>query len=244
MSFFGTTIYGLEVQKGNVSGTSWTGRTARSVAITNAGFVDIWGSTANLVQSTANETWEIASLDAADTLAGTGAQKVLVEYLDEDYVEQSIIADMNGVGAVTLNADMFRPQNAVVIQSGSGKTNAGDIEVRVSGGGTTKRTIMAGFSVSQDIHFTVPAGKTAFLTLTGPLWPKNFDGDWRGIITPFGTNTELVSGQFPAYQNVYSVEFTAPIRVEEKSDITVRAKSSGAGPVIVNQILELYLVDT
>ncbi len=243
MSFFGTTIYGLEVQKGNVDGTTWAGGSARSVAITNAGFIDIWGSTANIVPSTANETWEIVSTDAADTLAGTGAQKVLVEYLDENYVQQSKVADMNGVGAVTLNADMFRPQNAIVILSGAGKTNAGDITIRVSSGGTTKRTIMAGFSLSQDVQRTVPAGKTGFLLLTAPLWAKNFDGDWRGIITPFGTNTEVASGQLPVYQNVYNVEFTAPIPVPEKSEITVRAKASVAGPVIVNQILELYLVD-
>lgn len=243
MSYFGTTIYGLEVQKGNVPGTTWVGRATRSVDITNAGFVDIWGSTANIVQATANETLEILSSDANDTLLGTGAQQILVEYLDDSHIEQTVTADMNGVTPVTLNADMFRVQNAVVISSGTGKTNAGDITVRVSGGGTKKRTIMAGFSLSEDSHYTVPAGKNAFLTKTSPLWPKNEDGDWRGIITPFGTNTEVASGQFPVYQNVYDVLFTAPIFVAEKSDITVRAKSTNVGPVIVNQQLEFYLVE-
>ena len=129
----------IEVAKGNIPGHSVRGLVMRSKNITDVDFIDIWGGAANFIPPTANETWEILSSNVDDTLLGTGARTVLVNYLDDSYARRSLVVNLDGTNAVTLNSDMFRPDGAVVISSGSDKRNEGDITIQVSGGGDLRQ---------------------------------------------------------------------------------------------------------
>lgn len=235
----------LEVAQGNIAGKTSRTISLSSTAITNTGFLDVWGSGTDLVYPTAAETWEIVSSSTADTnTAGTGARKVLVNYLDASYVEKSIVVNLNGTTPVVLNADHFRPNGATVIDSGSGQTNAGLITIRVSGGGNPRQFIPTGFSISMDSHITVPAGKKALTLTITPLLPKNEDAIFRAEALIDGTNTFITVGQFPFYQSTISLTLKAPFPLPEKSDLRIRAKSGNVGPIAVDVGFELLFVET
>ena len=233
----------FEVAKGNVPGHSLRGFATRSNTIIDSEFRDIWGGGGNIIYPVAAETWEVFSDSADDSIGGTGAQKILIQYLDDDYNIQTIIADLDGLTPVSLNSDMFRPDTAVIVLSGVGKFNQGLITVRDQASGNIRNIIPATVAVDQDIHYTVPAGFTAYSIKVVPYFPKNESGRLKGASTLFGTNTEISSGNFPFYQSPFEIKFDAPFRSPEKRDISFRAQSDNEGPIEVNLVFELLLVD-
>lgn len=112
------------------------------------------------------ESWEIVSANAADTAAGTGARTVLIQYLDDSYTQQQVIVTLNGTTPVAIAADCFRHQSAQVITAGSGRTNAGQLTIRVAGAGASRALVAAGFSSSRQASFTVPVGYSAYIQST------------------------------------------------------------------------------
>lgn len=239
-----TKSYFIEVAKGNVPGSETRSIVMRSKNITNVELIDIWGFSTNFVFPTANETWEIVSDNANDDSVGTGAQQVLVNYLDEDYVEQSTVVVLNGTTAVEIATNCFRPDGLIVISCGSGQQNEGNLTVQVSGGGAPRGYIEAGFSASEDTHYTVPAGKTTYLLKASPYWPKNEDGNVNGNVFLPDLNTVIKAGLFPAYQNTYDINFIAPFPLQEKSTLWYRAQSStNPGPIDISFVLEFIIVD-
>jgi len=237
--------YFVEVAKGNVAGESLKGIVMTNDGLVAGSFFDLWGGGAtNIVWPTAAETWEIVSDNANDSSGGSGARQVSVSYLDDQYIEQTEVVTLNGLTPVVLlGGDHFRPNGAQVISSGSSRENEGEIVIRVSGGGNPRQYIKPGFSVSQDGHFTVPANKTAFALQSTPFYEKNQDGDVRGRLLVFGTNTFLTTGQFAFYQNAFDIEVKALVPFPEKSDLIFQGTSTNPGPITVSLVLELLIVD-
>ncbi len=235
--------YFIELALGNITNSKGVGKAARSSAITNTGFLPIWGGATPMVFPTAVETWEIASLSPNDTLAGTGARTVLINYLDDSYVEQSAVVNLNGVTAVQVATDCFRPVGMVVIASGTSKHNEGLLTLQVAAGGNPRGFIKPTVSLGQDTYNTVPAGKTLVLVKVSPYVGKDDSGNLRGLLELFGANTIIESGIFPAYQNTYDIEFEIPIAVPEKSDFWYEFKSNNVGPIDVTVVTEYILKD-
>ena len=118
---------------------------------------------------------DISSSSAADTLAGTGAQKVRIFGVDGNYAYITEDLEMNGQTKVVGVKTFLRVFGAEVIQSGSGKVNAGDIHiVKTTTGGTytagvpgtltsAVNKILTGWGASMNGNFTTPAGETWYL---------------------------------------------------------------------------------
>ena len=101
-----------------------------------------------------------------DKSAYTGAQAVEFEYLDSSYVEHTEIVILNGTSAVaTVNSDIFRINNMHLIATGSLNESLGNISLRGTGAGATYAYITATFTQSRSSIYTVPTGKTLFITL-------------------------------------------------------------------------------
>lgn len=243
MSNIGTTDFLLEVAKGNIEGHSPLNLIGFNPSVETS-FEDIWFSGGNLVKPTANETWEIVSSDVNDDIVGTGARTVILFYLDEDYIFQFASVDMDGTTPVTLNTNHFRPVSALVTSSGSLETNAGDITIRVSGGGAIRQSIRAGISNSQDGRFTVFAGFTLVVLLITLYVSKNDDAVFRNCFQRPGSTSPIVVGaEFPLYQNTTQVISLVPISLVEKTDITLQAKSSNAAGVPITVTLQGVLIE-
>jgi len=102
--------------------------------------------------------------DDGDPTSNTGAQTIVINYLDDDFAEQTKTITMNGTSKVEwTSADFYRFQSAYVATSGTGNTNAGNIEITDAGNTLKYGYIDAGDGCSQCGIYTVPAGKTLYL---------------------------------------------------------------------------------
>jgi hypothetical protein len=72
---------------------------------------------------------DIVSTSANDTLAGTGAQVARLTYYRTDNTEVIVDKDLNGLTQVPVDDDMKFCSRIEIIQSGSGNTNAGEINL-------------------------------------------------------------------------------------------------------------------
>lgn len=128
---------------------------------------DVW-SAGELAGGPANITWPAAaaalsfvSTDAADAAAGTGARTLLAKGLDANYEEIEETVTMNGLTPVVTTKLFLRGNLYEVASAGSGQKNAGAISV--THGATIIGGILAGKSRSAQSHYTVPAGKNAYV---------------------------------------------------------------------------------
>lgn len=95
---------------------------------------------------------------------GTGAQTVIIYYLDANYVRQTEIFTMEGVALTnTVATDILRPYRMAVLTAGVQKTNLGNITLENTGGTLVYNHIPAGESQTQTTFFTVPAGYRCFV---------------------------------------------------------------------------------
>ena len=235
--------YFIELALGNIPGQTGRGEVSMTGIATDAGYTAIWGGLADMVFPTANETWELVSLSPNDTLTGTGARTVLVNYLDFDYVEQTATVNLNGTTGVQVATDCYRPSSMVVISSGSSKFNQGLITLQVAGGGNPRGFISPTFSASEDTYISVPAGKTLLIVKVSPYLGKDDSGNIKGLFEFFGTNTVVTTGTFPVYQNTYDIDFKVPFPAPEKTDLWYSFKSNSSAPTVVNFVIEYILKD-
>lgn len=227
MSFYGNTVFYLEVKKGNVVGHTIVDVTGTNTDVDTGTPEDIWPPGGNLVYPTANETVELFSADANDTAAGTGAQEVTITYMDDNHIVQTPVAvSTNGGTVATGITDYFRLVGMDVTAAGSSGFNAGDITLRVSGGSATRTAINfntdydVGVNTALDSHFTVPAGKTGYIITVSTSSRKGKDAVISLGFTN-GTNN-LFANKFPiaTYQNSFVVTLDAPLGpFPEKTDI-------------------------
>ncbi len=120
--------------------------------------VDVWeGGGAYPFPATA-QTLEVLSSSANDTAAGTGARTVSVSCLDAGYNQEALqTVSLNGITPVALTNQCLRVNVFTTATSGSGHVNAGDLTLRVAGGGTTLAIARAGYGFSRSAVYTVPA---------------------------------------------------------------------------------------
>lgn len=141
---------------------------------TTAALEDIWegagGSGTNLEiphPVAAGIQMELVSSDANDDGApvGTGARTVKIHYLDANFVEQTETIILNGTTPVnTVATDIRRVQSMQVITVGSLGKSAGIITLETTDSATEYCRIRLGFGISLKGEWTVPLGKTAYIT--------------------------------------------------------------------------------
>ncbi len=100
-----------------------------------------------------------------DKSAHTGAFAVRAQYLDGSYSEKTEIIILNGTTVVpTVNLDLFRINSFRMIAAGSGNKTVGNISIRNLADTPIYSYISAGYTRARNIIYTVPAGKTLFVT--------------------------------------------------------------------------------
>jgi hypothetical protein len=174
------------------------------------------GSAVNTTLS--NSTLEIVSSSPSDALAGTGIQSVKVVYINNsgDMVQSSNI-NLNGTTPVTsvltgVNEVLWMEASAV----GSGTVAAGNVRLRINGGGTEVEQITVGGNKSMSARFMIPTGYTGYVTATdAAAIGSNQDFRIRATVSTFDNslttpfhfleNLFLTSGVYGAKQLPYFV---------------------------------------
>jgi hypothetical protein len=179
----------------------------------------------------------VSSSSTDDASAGTGARTVTVSGLDADYNEISELVTLNGQTPVNTTKSYLRVNRMIVRSAGSGGGNAGVI---YTGTGTVTSGVpanvyalingIAGSNQTLMALWTVPAGYTAYLVQydVSNGTSSNTPAVCKLILAvrPFGEVFQ--SKDVKSLTTGMHVEetFAVPQRIEEKSDIEVRAISS------------------
>jgi hypothetical protein len=232
--------YLYDIAEGNVTGHT---------AFAKLGYNDDVGATEEDVWTTGGVyPWiaaggialEVVSAEAQDTLAGTGVQKVRVSYLDVGYVARSEIISMLGATPVPLTNTKILRVNAIrATQVGTGGVAAGLITCRLVGGAATVyRSISAGFTRGRGATYTVPLGKTLYLTSVAVASGYTTAGKvvrWIGRAQVDDTDpTTRIPFFQPFFEgmtqdNAFHREFELPVKIPATADVRISAVSNGAG---------------
>lgn len=182
-----------DFKKVNVLGiTNQQNATQYTIGVNNYDVLNIGSTPVNLyVQNTS----------VNDTTAGTGARSVVIDYIDQNYDEQTVgFAMPVGVGVhIVPGVQALAVHRVTVDSTGTLLQNSGSIFVTNSVGTTTFAEIPAGDNVSHGCYFLVPRNKELILTdinisaigfpATIRVYEYNLDTRIRGSIGDFRLST-------------------------------------------------------
>jgi len=178
----------------------------------------------------------VQSSGTADTLTGPGVQKVKVTYLDPTYAQQTETLDMNGTAAVNMAGTILRVNSIRATQVGANGIAAGDITVQA--GATVYRQISTGFTRGRGLTYTVPLGKTLYITSVAVSSGYTTAGKvvrWIGRAQVDDTAPTVKIAFFQPFFEIITQdasfvrEFEIPIKIPATADLKISATSNGAG---------------
>lgn len=152
----------------------------------------------------------VKSSSASDVLAGVGAEKVTLTYLDDQFAIQSVSKDLNGTTLVEMATDFYRFISLQVTQSNNGAndtTNVGQLDIFNAGATENYGKMAPLYNLDGQCTCTIPAGYVGIIHAPGlsqasgevrqKLLIREDGGVWqlRGQQVIFGS---LMNGQIPA----------------------------------------------
>jgi len=201
----------------------------------------LWEYGGGYTYSSTADITQISSDSAGDT------NTVLIEGLDVNHAEKSVNIILNGTTPVGFSG-FFRILNVINTSSTdfvgniSVITNSGTYTAGVPDTASTVRAyIVPGDNISMMAMYTIPAGKTGYI-----VFGKASVSSGKDVVVRFYGRTN--GGVFMLRHIVdinsanYDYFFKAPMKMPEKTDIEVRATSSGAGTA-VSAAFDIILVD-
>ena len=225
----------LEVAKGNVAGHSFIHKFGANFDIdTNSDPETIWSAGGLYPWSSLSsaQTLYVLSTDAGDTM------DVEIQGLDADYELQTETVTLTGTTAVTTTNTFLR-----VFRMSADANNDGDITARVtSASGTIVAQIDTDYAQTLMAVYTVPAGKTAYLTALDTSVQKNKDAQVRLFQRPTG-EAFRIAHMAETFESSYRYDFTIPLKFPEKTDLEVRASEVESNNTRVTANFDLLLVD-
>ena len=193
------------------------------------------------------ETVAITSTSGNDSAAGTGARTVEVQGLNSSY---AVVTETLTVGGAASTTEFLRVFRAVVITAGSSGVNEGTVSITSSDTSTVLAQIgidgtganAAGRGQTFMALYTVPAGKTAYLTQwTVGCGKQNTDAVATFLARPEGgawNAKDIITVSATTYAKDYKI----PLQFTEKTDIEVRAYST-TNNSLVSSTFNLILID-
>ena len=241
--------FALEVARGNVPGASIVIKFGMNSDIdTGSTPEEIWDGSKRYVFPTAAALLSVQSTDALDTSTGTGARTITIQGLDSNYEEVSVDLTMNGTAAVLTTQTFTRVNRAFVKTAGTLEYNNGDIVITSQASGTPEVARITGqLGQTQMAVYTVPAGKSAYLTsFSGSITKKNsgiatIELWQRDAVSPVNRLQSSLSVSVDG-TTTYSKEFNFK-KFPEKTDIYVRCSYVSANDMSVFSNFGLILID-
>jgi len=177
-------------------------------------------------------------------LTCAGAQAVEIVFLDGAYAEQREIVILNGTGVVpTVKLTLFRINSFRVITAGANKIPTGFITLRHIDNTPVYSYITAGFNRARNAMYTVPAGKTLYVTelAGGYATTGNANKEYARITTRANidpTSKFKTDGLFYPFtdmltqNNTVIIPLNMPTSLTQKTDIKLSVIASATGAVI------------
>lgn len=177
------------------------------------------------------------SLDSKDMVVNIPLDSL--SNLKEDFSEASEIISLNGLTPVQLTYQTILRVNSIrATQVGTNLMSVGQIDVRTVTGGNIVRVISAGYTRGRGLTYTVPLGKTLYLTSISVFSGYTTAGKvvrWTGRAkvddTAPSTKIDFFQPFFEAItqDNNFHADFDMPVSIPATADLKVSALSNGAG---------------
>ena len=238
----GSLDYSISISSGNLEGVAYIEKFGMNEDVDSTKET-IWDGGALYDYLTAPETVSVTSSSGNDSASGTGARTVEVQGLDADY---NLVTESLTVGGPAGSQQFLRVFRVLVVTSGTLGTNAGVISVTSTGTAKTlaKIVVSGGSGLGQTFMalYTVPAGKTAYLTQwTVGSGKQNTDAICFLACRPFGgswnSKDVITVSATTSFKN-----YTIPMMFEEKADIEIRGYSS-TNNSLVSSTFNLIIID-
>ena len=160
----------------------------------------------------------VASTSASDT--GT----LEIQGLDANYGALTETVTMTGTTAVTTSNTFLRVFRCVY----RGSANVGTVTLRtVSDAGTVVAQIEPDRAQTLMAVYTIPANHRAFINVWTAGVGKNDDANVELYVRPLGEVFQIQS-EIKVYQSTFSLPFTIPLFIAQKTDIDIQASTTAA----------------
>ena len=175
-----------------------------------------------------------------DYSSTTGAHVVLLKYLDAAFAEKRELIIANGTTDTnTAGSDIYRIQEVHVVAAGSGNAPVGALSIRNTAGTVTYAFITAAYTQARQLIWTVPAGKTLYVTSLRMGWADsanqiNYARLWLRCNRIHGSDfsTGRIFNPFievMCANNTINAEMTFPLVLSAGTDIIAGGIATSAG---------------
>lgn len=212
---------------------------------------DIWskGGKYPFLSGTVGTAMRVSSSNALDAIGSAGCNTVKISYLDRNYATAVETVNLGGTAYATTSAtDIYRVNSFRVETAGGSACAVGNITLENATGGTVYGYITGGYTRGRNSAYTVPAGKSLYLTSIGYGYgcAANQVNYARMILRASQNDGVKTSGIFHPLSEVIAAnaevvaKFDLPIKVVEKVDMIVSGSATAAGiaDVVVRGWLE------
>ena len=190
----------------------------------------VWAQGGNYPWLDSAVTMFVSSTSVNDTSGGSGANTILIQGLDENYVEIEETITLNGQTQVVTQLSYLRVYRAFVTLAGSSGTSGGTIYIGSSGatGGVPNGTVYANLGIgnqTQIAAYTVPAGYTLYLddiNFTAALTHSQKTATCSFVSRSHGSNVFRTRFINVLQSNQLITKFEYPQPFEEKTDLECR----------------------
>lgn len=226
--------YEYGVAEGDVTGHSAFQKNGWQPSVSTS-LIDVWGVAAVYVPPASAMQMSIKSDNAADAAAGTGIRTIELHYLDNTYAEKIEILTLNGTTWVdTAATNILRVQSLHALTVGSAAYAVGNINIVDKATRTISyAVIVPGFNRSFTSFWTVPAGKTLYVTSFQCSASSSASKNARFILKAtvndgVKTSTWMGQGQILVQDGAGTIAFTVPLKIPATCDMKVSVIGSGS----------------
>ena len=227
--------WSIDLSAGNLDGVGYIEKFGRNDTM-SANMETIWDGGGIYTYLTSASAVYVTSSDGDDNPTGDGARTVEIQGLDETYALVTEDVEVDDGASTTTFIRVFRVRTKTTGSSGQAE---GVISVRSAsgGGGTLLAQIQrvgtgGGASLGQTFMavYTVPAGKTAYLTqwIVG-AGGQNADTTCILVARTFGDGGYNAKDIIISAGQQFAKDYKIPLQFTEKTDIEVRGFTSSSG---------------
>jgi hypothetical protein len=252
MAYIGSTFYDGIAQKRYSNIVRWE-KLGYNPDIKNVE-EDLWSYGGVYTFPAAATKMDLVSSDAADdgNPVGTGARTVTIYGLLADKTEASETLTMNGTAAVQTANTYLRINNMRVATVGAINAPVGNLTLSETGGTTYRYGyIRAGFTRQRNCIYTVPTGKTLYITSSVYSAVTGASGHWTRFTLRATyddkSDTLLPAGFYMPYTELSIVEssftksYENPLRFIAGTDLKVSAICDATVVMLSQCVLRGYL---
>ena len=223
---------GVNIARGLVRGTTPVNKFGYNPAVPSNATETIWDGSNLYTYISTPGTAQVASAESDDN-----GSTVQIQGLDSNYNLAEETLTVGGPAGSVVFRRVFR---ATMITANTGDTNQGDITVTVDS--KSAAIISEGRGQTLMALYTVPANHSGYIMQLDIGSQKDLENEISLVVRNGTAGAVWQTKEFLSVRGGLSVkQYTLPIRIPEKYDIELRARSSATSAISIG--FELLLVD-